>query len=47
MQETWKAEGDDFSQFMLQGYNCITQGKSSSSKGGLVIYILMINIKQM
>ena len=37
MQETWKAEGDDFSQFMLQGYNCITQGKSSSSKGGLVI----------
>ena len=39
MQETWKAEGDDFSQFMLQGYNCITQGKRSSSKGGLVIYI--------
>ena len=39
MQETWKAEGDDFSQFMLQGYNCITQGKSSSSKGGLVMYI--------
>ena len=39
MRETWKAEGDDFSQFMLQGYNCITQGKSSSSKGGLVIYI--------
>ena len=39
MQETWKAEGDDFSQFMLQGYNCITQGKSSSTKGGLVIYI--------
>ena len=39
MQETWKAEGDDFSQSMLQGYNCITQGKSSSSKGGLVIYI--------
>ena len=39
MQETWKAEGDDVSQFMLQGYNCITQGKSSSSKGGLVIYI--------
>ena len=24
---------------MLQGYNCITQGKSSSSKGELVIYI--------
>ena len=47
MQETWKAEGDDFSQFMLQGYNCIIQGKSSSSKGGLVIYILMIHIKQM
>ena len=22
MQETWKAEGDDFSQFMLQCYNC-------------------------
>ena len=39
MQETWKAEGDDFSQFMLPGYNCITQGKSSSSKGGLLIYI--------
>ena len=39
MQETWKAEGDDYSHFMLQGYNCITQGKSSSSKGGLVIYI--------
>ena len=32
-------EGDDFSQFMLQGYNCIPQGKSSSSKRGLVIYI--------
>ena len=39
MQETWKAEGDDFSKFVLQDYNCITQGKSSSSKGGLVIYI--------
>ena len=24
---------------MLQGYNCITHGKSSSSKGGLVLYI--------
>ena len=24
---------------MLQGYNCITQGKSSSSNGGLVTYI--------
>ena len=39
MQYTWKAEGDDLSQFMLQGYNCITQGQSSSSKAGLVIYI--------
>ena len=39
MQETWKAEGDDFSPFMLHGYNSITQGKTSSSKGGLVIYI--------
>ena len=46
IQESWKAEGDDFSQFVLHGYNAITQGKSCSGKGGLVIYILIINIKQ-
>ena len=39
IQESWKAEGDDFSQFVLHGYTAITQGKSCSSKGGLVIYI--------
>ena len=39
LQETWKADNDDFSQFFLDGYDCITQGKKCSNKGGLLIYV--------
>ena len=39
LQETWKADNDDFSQFCLDGYECITQGKKCSNKGGLLINI--------
>ena len=32
-------EQDDISQIQLEDYNCIAQGKSSSAKGGLIMYI--------
>ena len=32
-------ENDDISQIELENYTCVTQGKSSSTKGGLVMYI--------
>ncbi len=38
IQESWLSEGDDTSQIQLDGYKCIPQGKSCSSKGGLIIY---------
>ena len=33
------SKNDDFSHIQLDGYNCITQGKASSKKGGLIIYV--------
>ncbi len=39
VQESWLSENDDTSQIQLEGYQCIAQGKSSSCKGGLIIYI--------
>ena len=39
IQETWLAEGADISQIQLEGYTCISQGYSCTSKGGLIIYL--------
>ncbi len=39
IQESWLSEGDDTSQIQLEGYKCISQGKTCSSKGGLIIYL--------
>ena len=39
IQESWLRELDDISQIQLEDYNCIAQGKSSSAKGGLIMYI--------
>ena len=39
LQERWKADNDDFSQICLDGYDCITQGKKCSNKGGLLMYV--------
>ena len=39
LQESWLSENDDLSLIQLTGYDCISQGKSCSSKGGLLIYI--------
>ena len=29
----------DLPQFALHGYNCLSQGKTCSNKGGLIIYV--------
>ena len=39
LQETWIDESEDISVFHLQGYDCISQGKTCTSKGGLMIYV--------
>jgi len=39
LQESWLSEGDCTSLIQLEGYECISQGKTSSSKGGLIIYL--------
>ncbi len=39
MQETWLTDDDNYSHVELKGYKCIPQGKSCSSKGGLIIYL--------
>ena len=40
LQECWLASDDDTSQFELDGYNIIPQGRSScSTRGGLITYI--------
>lgn len=39
LQESWLGEGADISQIQLEGYQCIPQGKSCSTKGGLIIYL--------
>ncbi len=38
VQESWIAEGEDISQIRLMDYNCISQGWSYTSKGGLILY---------
>ncbi len=38
IQESWLSENDT-SQIKLEDYKCIAQGKSFSSKGGLIIYL--------
>ena len=39
MQETWLDDTQDTSLIQLDNYTCITQSKSSSSKGGLLVYL--------
>ena len=39
LQETWLSDDVDLSIFQIAGYDCISQGKSCSKKGGLIIYI--------
>ena len=39
LQECWISNLTDLSNIQLPGYDCITQGKSSSKNGGLVIYV--------
>ena len=39
LQETWLSENDDLSPFQIEGYNCVSQGKSCSNNGGLLLYI--------
>ena len=39
LQETWIDESEDISPFHLQGYDCMSQGKTCTSKGGLIIYV--------
>ena len=39
LQETWLDDTQDTSLIQLDNYTCITQSKSSSSKGGLLIYL--------
>ena len=39
LQDTWIDESEDISPFHLQGYDCISQGKTCTSKGGLIIYV--------
>ncbi len=38
VQENWLSENEDTSLLQLKGYECIPQGISCSSKGGLLIY---------
>ncbi len=39
VQESSLEEDSDTSQIQLEGYKCIPQGRSSSTKGGLLIYL--------
>ena len=38
-QECWLSDNDDKSHLQIDGYDCITQGKTCGNKGGLVMYI--------
>ena len=38
LQESWLSDTDDLSLIQLSGYDCISQGKSCSNKGGLITY---------
>ena len=37
LQESWLSDMDEVSLIQLSGYDCISQGKSCSNKGGLII----------
>ncbi len=39
LQESWLLVNVDISQIKLEGYSCIAQGKSCTSKGGLIICV--------
>ena len=39
LQASWLYEHEDSSLIELDGYNCIAQGKTCSTKGGLIMYI--------
>ena len=39
LQESWIDESEDISPFHLQSYDCKSQGKTCTSKGGLIIYV--------
>ena len=39
LQESWLNESHDLSHFNLDGYTLVSQGKTSSARGGLIIYI--------
>ena len=39
IQETWLDDHDDISLFNLEGYICLSQGKTCSQRGGLLIYL--------
>ena len=43
IQESWLTEQDDLSHIQLEGY--ISFGKNSSTKGGLILYVLDTIIK--
>ena len=37
--ESWLTEQDDLCNIQLEDYTCISLGKTSSTKGGLIVYI--------
>ena len=39
LQESWLNANDDTTVIELEHYNCVIQGKTCSSKGGLMMYI--------
>ena len=39
LQETWLSDESDLSQFQIDNYTCISQGKLCSEHGGLMIYL--------
>ena len=39
LQECWLSEQTEYDCIQLSGYDCVTQGKSSSASGGLIIYV--------
>ena len=39
IQESWLTKQEDLSQIQLEDYTCISLGKNSSTKGGLIVYV--------
>ena len=39
IQESWLTEQDNLCNIQLEDYTCISLGKTSSTKGGLIMYI--------